>query len=81
MAIVGALLHAEPKVSQAVQKHLSGFDNVEVHPLESPGQMALIIESKDINQAHHLITNSIGTTEGVLTVYPVYAHLDDIENS
>lgn len=80
MAIVGALVHAEPKISQRVQEQLARFENVDVHPLKLPGQLAVIIESEHINQAHHLITNAIETTDGVLAVYPVYAHLGDTEN-
>jgi nitrate reductase NapAB chaperone NapD len=80
MAIVGALVQTEPKISQVVQKQLATFEDVTVHPFEHPGQMALIIEREDLNQIHHLLTNSIETTDGVLAVYPIYTHLDEVES-
>ncbi len=78
MAIVGALVHVESGVRQVVQKQLAAFKDVDVHPLEAPGQMALIIERENLNQVHHLITDSVENTAGVLAVYPVYTYLGDI---
>ena len=78
MAIVGVLVHTDPGNVQ-VQEKLATLQGVDVHTFDVPGQIALVIESDNVRQAHNLLDKSIATTEGVLATYPIYTHFGDIE--
>lgn len=81
MAIVGALVHGEPALAQTIQEALSALNGVSVHPLAVLGQMAVVVETEDINQAHAVLTQSVEPTEGVMAVYPIYTYLDEVSDS
>jgi nitrate reductase NapAB chaperone NapD len=80
MTIIGALVHSEPALMQTVQNDLSVLDGISVHPLMVPGQMAVVVEAENINQAHSVLTDTIENTEGVMAVYPVYTYLGEVSD-
>ncbi len=53
MAIIGALVYLEPNENQSIHKKLATLEDVDIHPVDTPNQLALVIEGKDLNQVHH----------------------------
>lgn len=74
MAIISALVFLEAERSQALQRTLSGMEGVSLVPLSGSSEVGLLIDSKSLDQAYHLIHDEIPSLAGVLWIRPVYAY-------
>jgi nitrate reductase NapAB chaperone NapD len=58
----------------SVKERLEALRGVSTFPLDVPGKVGLLIEAGSLDEAHAVLSRDIQTVEGVLGVWPVYAH-------
>ncbi|MCA8959525.1 MAG: chaperone NapD [Planctomycetes bacterium] len=72
MTIVSALARVDiPRIAETKQR-LSRLPGVEVQSTVDPGKLAVVIEGASIDATHHVLTQQVATTDGVLAVWPIY---------
>ena len=74
MAVVGAFARIDLSDPQAVGERLSAVPCVTTFDLGEPGKVGLLIEADSLEDAHKRLREEIEKAEGVLGVWPVYAH-------
>jgi len=79
MAVVGAFARIDVSDPQAVHRRLAAVDGVSLFDLDPPGKVGLVIEADDLDDAHEKLRTDIERVDGVLGVWPVYAHLEPDE--
>ena len=75
--IVGAMARLKPGRDDDVRRRLEHVDGVEVSDVQRPGTVGLIVEARDVDAAHRILTREISAVDGVLAVWPVSAWYDD----
>jgi nitrate reductase NapAB chaperone NapD len=81
MAVVGAYARIDLADEVAIRSRLGGVTGVSTFSLDDPGKVGLVIEADDLDSAHDMLLNEIEKLEGVLGVWPVYAHAEPDESS
>ncbi len=76
MAVVGAFARIDLSSPQAVRERLAAVSGVTVFDLGEAGKIGLVIEADDLDEAHRKLRVEIEEIEGVLGVWPVYAHME-----
>lgn len=74
VTIIGALAIVEVALAEAVQDRLRALAGVTPFPVDDPTKLGLLIETAALDDGYHLLRHDIETIEGVLAVWPVYAH-------
>jgi len=69
MTILSAVARVE---DPRVRKTLSALAGVEALSTGDPRRVAVLVESGDLDEAHHILTEVVARAEGVLAVWPVY---------
>jgi nitrate reductase NapAB chaperone NapD len=59
-----------------VRKRLTAVSGVTLFDLGEVGKIGLVIEAGDLDEAHRKLRVEIREIEGVLGVWPVYAHME-----
>ena len=77
MAIVGAFARVEIEQFRQTERGLNEIEGVSTFGLEEPGKVGLLVETRDLDEAHGIIKNTIPAVPGVLGVWPVYANIED----
>jgi nitrate reductase NapAB chaperone NapD len=77
MVMIGAFARIEPGTAGAVIRCLEQMAGVETFELDDPDKVGILIEVDDMDRAHATLTRDIRNLEGVLGVWPVYAHDDE----
>ena len=78
MAIVGAYARIDIKDPQVVQGRLDALEGVETFDLDAPGTIGLVIEAEGLDAAHDAVSQVVAGTVGVLGVWPVFVHTEDL---
>ena len=81
MAVVGAFARIDRDDKEATRSRLDGVTGVSTFLLEDPARIGLVIEADDLDQAHEMLRNEVEKIDGVLGVWPVYAHAEPDESS
>ena len=76
MAIIGAFARVDLSDPQAVRERLSALAGVSLFDLGEPGKVGMVIEGDDLDGAYENLRAAGEDVEGVLGVWPVYAHME-----
>jgi len=76
MAVVGAFARIDRSDPKATCDRLSAVAGVTLFDLGEPGKIGLVLEAESLDGAHEVLCGEIEKIEGVLGVWPVYAHLE-----
>ncbi len=82
VTIIGALAIVEVALAEAVQDRLRALAGVTPFPVDDPAstsatlstRLGVLIEAPTLDDGYHLLRHNIETIEGVLAIWPVYAH-------
>lgn len=80
MAVVGAYARIDRSEEALVPARLEALEGVSTFNLDEPGKLGVLIEAESLDAAHALLLQSIEKLEGVLGVFPVYAHAEPEED-
>ncbi len=81
MAVVGAFARIDDSDRQAVWDRLAALAGVMPFDLGEPGKVGLLIEGDELEDVHAMLCTEIEKTDGVLGVWPVYAHMEPDSSS
>jgi len=76
MAVVGAFARVDISNVEAVRQRLADVPGVTPFDLGEVGKIGLVIEAADLDAANEMLRVEIREIEGVLGVWPVYAHME-----
>lgn len=77
MAVVGAFARIDLVTPQRVHERLAAVPGVTLFDLGEAAKIGLVIEASDLDDAHRKLRVEIEKIEGVLGVWPVYAHMEN----
>ena len=80
MATVGAYVRINTDDRSAIRDQLSRIDGVEPFDLDQPGTLGLIVEAKNIDTAHAMLTGQVRAVHGVHGAWPLYVNIEDEEH-
>jgi nitrate reductase NapAB chaperone NapD len=81
MATVGAYVRIDTEELANIRDQLSRLNGVEPFDLEQPGTLGVIVEAKDIDAAHAMLTEQVRAIAGVHGAWPLYVNIEDEEHS
>ena len=74
MAMVSAYVRVDASSIEAVRRRLSRLEGVTSFELEDVGKLGVWIEAPDLDGTHRVLSSKVVAVEGVLGVWPAYAH-------
>ena len=80
MATVGAYVRIDTEDLAAIRDQLALLDGVEPFDLDQPGTLGVIVEAKDIDTAHAMLTEQVRAVAGVHGAWPLYVNIEDEEH-
>ncbi len=76
MAVVGAYARIDLSEEALVPGRLEALEGVSTFKLDEPGKIGLLIEAESLDEARSRLEDEIEKLDGVLGVFPVYAHAE-----
>jgi len=76
MAVVGAFARVDLTNPEAVRERLAAVRGVTPFDLGEVGKIGLVIEADDLDAANEMLRVEIKEIDGILGVWPVYAHME-----
>jgi len=74
--VVGSYARVEVGEYDLVHARLAALPGVTTFDLGSRDRVGLLVEAKDLDDAHDTVSRVIPAVEGVLGVFPVSIHMD-----
>lgn len=79
--IIGALASVEVALAEAVQQSMAALAGVTPFPVGDPTRLGLLIEATTVDDGYRLLRHEIEKIEGVVAIWPVYAHFGTEANT
>ena len=76
MAVVGAYARIDLAEEALVPGRLEALEGVSTFSLEEPGKIGVLVEAESLDEAHARLADEIEKLDGILGVFPVYAHAE-----
>jgi nitrate reductase NapAB chaperone NapD len=76
MAVVGAFARVDLSNAEAVRARLVAIPGVTPFDLGEVGKVGLVIEADNLEAANEMLRVEVKEIDGVLGVWPVYAHME-----
>ena len=77
MPVSGIVVTCLPGSAEGVALRLAAAEGVEIHGVQSDGQIVAVVESESVNGEVELVSGMLGI-EGVLTVQVAYHNFEDV---
>lgn len=78
MVISGLYIQVKEDMMEEVAKQLAALPGVEVHGCFPPGKIIIVLESKNEDDAHEMVSQTIVNIPGVLGAYLAYCNFEEL---
>ncbi|AVX19801.1 MULTISPECIES: chaperone NapD [Carboxydocella] len=78
MVISGLYIQVKEEMMEEVAKQLAALPGVEVHGCFPPGKIIIVLESKNEDDAHEMVSQTIVNIPGVLGAYLAYCNFEEL---
>ena len=79
IAVLGVLARVSTEIRDKVAHQLSSYSGVSVFDVSDHQRMGILIEKDTMRAAEDCLRTEVGSTEGILGTWPVFAHFEDAD--
>ncbi len=76
MVTIGVLVRVDEATSPGVEQRLNEIPGVGTFELEEPGTVGVLIQARDLDDAHDSLCRRVRAVDGVLCAWPVHTQLE-----